>query len=492
MKTNSCAFQSGVAALVLALAPCGVAAAQSSSSSKIVIGDGAISRGSSVAYTKPDQSAFASAVAAIGGPSSSGTIEVLPGTYTFTSGVDLTEPGIRISGGPNAVIRLAASFTGPLFTVRAPATDCIVDGLTLAFEGDASDAGGRVLVDIVGNGFTLTNCRILVSSASTSPELADSKAILVSGFGGACSGTLIEGNTFLAGRTDDPDGAATHVDAPGWTLLGSVDGRNLRVLGNAFRSGRDDADTTAARLRNAIHLVDDQWSALVGNTFARLESGGAGTGADAALIGSRRSTPGTESNHLVFSGNQIAACPGPSNLCLDGHGYSSITGNVFDRLGTHEQGTVQLLDNVGNSVTGNVFSNLGASVGPSLRCVGGSSLCVQGNSFLLPDDPLVGQTDAQLLIEGVTGALISGNQFASKTVGATQIEFEDAAEGSIVGNAFETPACHAIAFGSLAPQQVFVCSNLFRLPAEGCPGPAWQVNGYTVLQCDVSSGNPGF
>lgn len=481
-------------ALAAPLALCAAAAPQSESSSKLVVGDGAISRGSSSALTQPNQQAFGAALAAIGGASSNaGTIEVMPGTYTFTSTVAIAKAGVRLQGGANAVIRLGAGFAGPLFRVQAPATDCVLDGVTLAFEGDASDLGGRVLLDVAGDGFTLTNCRIVVSTPGTPPGFQASSAMRISGAAGAgLFGILLEGNTFLAGRTDDPQGSPAPVDAVGWSFLRSSDTRNLRVVGNSFRSGRLGSDATPVRLGHAIHLVDDEFTSIVGNSFANLESSGPLPGPDSALIGSRESLPGAESNHMTFTGNRISACGGPSILSLKGHGFTTISGNAFDRVGSHADGTIYLLDNVGNAVTGNVFTNLGVVEGPSLRGVGGRSTCIQGNSFLVPDEPQAGQTTPQLVLEGEEGPLVCGNQFLAGGGATTLVEFDGCADGSIVGNRFETPSCQPLELSGEVGDKVFVCSNLFRLLTPDCPPPAWTAVETTVLQCDASSGNPGF
>lgn len=485
MRPSSIALLLGAA-----IALCAAAPAQSVVSSKLVIGDGVSSRGSSPALTQPDQGAFDNALQALGGPGpSAGSIEVMPGTYTFGATVELAQAGVRISGGPNAVLRLDAGFMGPLFSVDGAAQDCVLDGLTLLFEGDAADTGGRVLLDVFGQGFTLTNCRVVVSTAGDAPQ--DSAAVRIAGVVGTY-GTLIEGNTFLAGRLDDPEGDATPVDAPGWTFLSSSGGRNLRVLGNDFRSGRTGQEETPVRIRNAILLVDDEWTTIVGNTFAQLESSGATAGPASALVGSGQSDPVEESNHLTFTGNHVSDCPGPSNLSLEGNGHSAITANAFDRSGSHADGTIQLLGNIGDTVSGNVFTNLGAVAGPSLRCANGTSVCVQGNSFLVPDEPGVDQTGPQVVFEGEEGPLLSGNQFSAPAGTAAQVRLWETHGGSVVGNRFETLGCQPLEFESAGALEVFVCSNLLRLLDGGCAPPAWTASGYTVRECDDSSGNPGF
>lgn len=469
------------------------ASAQSVQSSKILIGDGSASRGSSSAYTQANHSAFDAALAAIGGPAAtSGTIEVLPGTYTFSATVQITKPGVRISGGPNAVVRLPAGFAGPLFQVRSTATDCILDGLTLLFEGGNADAGGRSMLDVVGHGFTMTNCRVVVSSSSTVPGIAPSTAVRIASISGSYFGGAIEGNHFVVGRVDDPSGTPAFVNAPGWRLIESSEGRNLRIQGNDFRSGRLGLDPTPVLLRNAVLLIDDQWTSVLGNTFSHLEPAGPANGAATALVGSLESAPGKEANHMTFTGNQLSACRGPSNLCLEGAGFSTITGNTFERLGTHSQATVLLQGTGGVTVAGNTFTNIGAVVGPSLRISNGTLTCIQGNGFQVPDGAGVSQVGPQVMLIGDDGALLSGNQFVDVLGTSTQLSLSEAAECSVVGNRFQSSGCKPLQLTSAGTREVFVCGNLFELPNAGCTPPAWTASGYTVLQCDSSSGNPRF
>ncbi|HVS17745.1 MAG TPA: hypothetical protein VMT18_04025 [Planctomycetota bacterium] len=486
---NSSTLLTLAAAAILCGAP---ASAQSVQSSKIVIGDGLASRGSSSAYTQPDQGAFNAALAAIGGPSSSGTIEVMPGTYSFASTVQITKPGVRISGGPSAIVRLPAGFDGPLFQVRSTASDCILDGLTLLFEGDAADDGGRSLIDVVGHGFTMTNCRVVVSSSSTVPGIAPSTAVRIAPISGSYFGGALEGNNFVVGRVDDPNGTPKLVHAPGWRLIESNEGRNLRIQGNDFRSGRLALDETPVLLRNAVFLIDDQWTSVLGNTFSHLETSGPGAGAATALVGSLESAPGKESNHMTFTGNQISACRGPSNLCLEGAGFSSITGNTFDRLGIHSQATVLLQGTGGVTVAGNTFTNIGAVVGPSLRISNGTLTSIQGNGFQVPDAAGTSQVGPQVMLIGDGGALLCGNHFADALGTATQLSLSDAVECSVVGNRFQTSGCKPLQLTSGTPREVFVCGNLFELPDAGCSSPPWTASGYTVLQCDSNAGNPRF
>ncbi len=464
MKLNA----SSLVLCVLTLATPSQAQITPSPSSKILIGDGVISRGSQAAYTGASDVPFTNAMNALASSGlNSGTIEVLPGTYTFSNTVSVTLAGVRISGGPNARITPRASLSAPCFTVTASAVDFVLDGVK--FVDERNSPPSVVFLDVLAPRFTMTNCRIEVSNAVA--PVAPSHAIRIQGvLGGESFGALIESNVFVVGRP----GEGGAIAAPGRTLLRSVHGRNLRVVANTFQSA---VVPTVMLLGNAISLQDDEWSSISGNTFSYVKAPQGGAPEVNGLVVTNNVE--AESNHLVVCGNYFERCGGESLVAVKGHGFASITGNGFGRLEAGASGTVCLLGGTGNTVSANNFHNVGTQTTPSIRALSGSGVVIGSNSFSLP-------VGVQVVLDSVDGVVVASNQFLGNTGAAPHLALTNVSGATVTGNRFTCVGAAAISLMATSPTQAFISANVLN-PAPCGPG-LWSATNYTVL----TSGNPNF
>jgi hypothetical protein len=453
---------------VLALAAPSPAQVTPSPSSKILIGDGVISRGSQAQYTGASEAPFTNAMNALASSGlNSGTIEVLPGTYTFSNTVNVTLAGVRISGGPNARIAPRASLSAACFTVAASASDFVLDGVGFVDERDSPPA--VVFVDVHAPRFTMTNCRIAVSNAVA--PAAFSHAIRIQGQPDDENfGALIESNVFVVGRP----GEGGAIAAPGRTLLRSVHGRNLRVVANTVQSA---VVPTVMLLGNAISLQDDEWSSISSNTFSYVKAPLGGAPEVNALVVTN--SVEAESNHLVVCANYFERCGGECLVAVKGHGFASLTGNGFGRLEAGASGALYLQGGTGNTVSANNFHNVGTQTTPSIRALSGSGMVLSSNSFSLP-------VGVQVALDSVDGVVVASNQFLGNTGAAPHLALTNVSGATVTGNRFTCVGAAAIALTATSPMQAFISANVLN-PAPCGPG-LWTTSNYTVL----TSGNPNF
>jgi hypothetical protein len=238
---------------------------------------------------------------------------------------------------------------------------------------------------------------------------------------------------------------------------------------------------------NAISLRDEEWSSINGNTFSYVKSPQTGEPRDNALV-VNASSGVPESTHLVFSGNYFERCGGVSIVALKGHGFCSITGNAFGRLGFGAKGTIHIEGGSGNILSANNFHNVGSGANrPSIEVTGGDGLIVSSNAFSIPQD-------TQIKLASVSGVLVEGNQFLGDTGGAPHLTLTDVTGGSVTGNRFTCLTSHAIGLSAGSATTVFICANTLN-PALNCSGTLLPTNtgNYQVLDCDtVPGGNPKF
>jgi len=456
-------------------------------SSKIVIGDGVNSQGSDAAlFTAGTQAPFQNAITALApGAANGGTIEVMSGNYVISSTIVIDQPGVRISGPRGAV--LIANAAGPMFLVKSP--DFVIDGVTLR---DFRPFPPSVaFAQVQAGGFTLSNCKIAVANNATLAQT--SYAFRLQGSPGVeLFGCAILGNVFAVGDglqlgPAQPLSFASHANRR--ILLRSEDGRNLRIQGNSFQSGIP-GGTVA--LGGAISLEDEEWTSITGNTFSNIGPPATAAVKQDSLIVSTRDLsqpiPG-ESGHLVLSGNYFERCSGASLVCLEGHGFSSITGNVFGRASTGSFGALYLWGGTGNVVSGNNFHNVGLDGNCSLRATGGTGLLINSNSFSLPKG-------IQVRLDAVDGVVVSGNQFIGDTLTVPHLRFDETKSGSITNNRFNCGGTYAISLATAAAAgtlDVFVCGNVLT---PSCSQALWQpTTRYNVITCTSAGsngGNPNF
>ena len=470
-------------ALIAVALSCSAATAQQLSS-KIVIGDGVNSQGSNAAlFTAGTQVPFQNALAALApGAANGGPIEVMSGVYVISNTIVINEPGVRISGPRGAV--LLANLNGPMFQVNAP--DFVIEGLTMR---DLRPFPPSVaFAQVQAGGFTLSNCKIEVANNAALAQ--NSYAFRLQGsLGAELYGCIFQANIFSAGtgvQTGPVQAITMSQHANRRVMVRSEFGRNLRILGNSFQSG---IPNTAVVLGGAISLQDEEWSSITGNTFSNV--GPPVTTAvlsDSLVVSSRDLSapiPG-ESNHLVISGNFFERCSGASLVCLEGHGFASVTGNVFGRASTGTFGALYLWGGTGNVVSGNNFHNIGLNGNGSLRATGGTGLLINSNTFSLPKG-------TQVRLDSVDGAVISGNQFLDGSLSVPHLRLTETTGGSITNNRFACGSTYAIALVTVGNLDVFVCGNVLN---PTCSQALWQpTTRYTVLTCTSSGsngGNPNF
>jgi hypothetical protein len=452
-------------------------------SSKIIIGDGVNSQGSdSVLFNGGTQVPFQNALSAIGSRGSDGSIEIMPGIYVISSTILIDQPGVRISGSRGAI--LVAGGNVPMFQVTAP--DFVIDGVTLRDLRPFPPPVGLALVR--AGGFSLINSKIEVANNAALAQT--SYAIRLQGVLGAeLFGCTLQSNIFAVGNglqtgPLQPIGQSTH--AVRRVLLRSEFGRNLRIHGNSFQSG---IPNTTVVLGGAISLQDEEWSSITGNVFTNIGPPVSAAVKQDSLIVSTRdlnvAVPG-ESNHLVISANFFERCSGASLVCLEGHGFASITGNVFGRASTGSFGAVYLWGGTGNVVSGNNFHNIGLDSNCSLRATGGTGLLINSNSFSLPKG-------IQVRLDSVDGVVVSGNQFIGDTLNVPHLKLDETKSASITNNRFACGLTHAIGLSTAGSLEVFVCGNALN---PTCSQTMWQpTTRYTVLSCGSGAsngGNPNF
>lgn len=474
------------ALLVGALMVAGASAQQLSS--QIVIGDGVNSQGSNAAlFTAGTQVPFQNALAAIApGAANGGTIEVMSGTYVISSTIVIDQPGVRITGPRGAV--LVANSSGPMFLVTAP--DFVIDGLTLR---DLRPFPPSVaFAQVQAGGFTLSNCKVAVAN-NAAQALTSYGFRLQGSLGAELFGCTFQANVFAAGDGLQSGGPTQPISmsshATRRVLVRSEYGRNLRIHGNSFQSGI--AGTTVS-LGGAISLRDEEWSSITGNTFSNV--GPPATAAvlqDSLIVSTRDQSqpiPG-EAGHLVLSGNFFERCSGASLVCLEGHGFASVTGNVFGRASTGTFGALYLWGGTGNVVSGNNFHNIGLDGNCSLRATGGNGLVLNSNSFSLPKG-------IQVRLDAVDGAVVSGNQFIGNTLTVPHLRLDETTSGSITNNRFNCGGTYAIALATASAPgllDVFVCGNVLT---PSCSQALWQpTTRYNVITCTSAGsngGNPNF
>ena len=456
-------------------------------SSKIVIGDGVHSQGSDAGlFTAGTQVPFQNAITALApGAANDGTIEVMSGTYVISSTIVIDQPGVRISGPRGAV--LIANTSGPMFLVSAP--DFVIDGVTLR---DFRPFPPSVaFAQVQAGGFTLSNCKIAVANSTALAQTSYGFRMQGS-LGAELFGCTIQGNVFSVGdgSQSGPVQAISFAShATRRVLLRSEDGRNLRIFGNSFQSGIPGATVV---LGGAISLEDEEWSSITGNTFTNI--GPPATAAvkqDSLIVSTRDLTqpiPG-EAGHLVLSSNFFERCSGASLVCLEGHGFAAVTGNVFGRTSTGTFGALYLWGGTGNVVSGNNFHNVGLDGNCSLRATGGSGLLINSNSFSLPKG-------IQVRLDAVDGVVVSGNQFIGDTLSVPHLRFDETTGGSITNNRFNCGGTFAISLATSSPAGsvgVFVCGNVLT---PSCSQALWQpTTRYNVITCTSAGsngGNPNF
>jgi hypothetical protein len=455
--------------------------------SAVVIGDGVSSKGSKPQFTGDDQAPFLAAIEALEG-AQTGTVEVLTGTYVIDEPIEVSVPGLRIRGGPDARIVAGAELEGPCFLFAAGAADALLEGVTLEDPRDPPPAG-PTLVDVRADRFSLLHCRVrrwnrlAPAARSVAVQLGHAEE-------GGVEGALLSGNRFLVGRLG-AIGVPTVYEATGVCMLASVGGSGLRLLGNSFES---DVATTASpvgKLEVAIALWDEVGALLSGNTLSHLEARVGGTPEPSAMIECIATADAGNRVRLSFQGNYVERLSAASVLSVVGLDEAParvvVSGNAFGRVGDVVGGGLYLEHADGSLLCGNAFHIVGQelSVSPAVRVVQSDDVSLLGNSFHLPKNRLV-------WLSSCSGPLIRGNRFdgVPTLVDEAYLRLDDVLDASIVQNQFSAQHCPSIAItNALGTASVFLCGN--TLPAGCLPQTS---PGVTLVGCDGagSGGNPSF
>ncbi len=331
-------------------------------------------------------------LALVGVPPRGAKIEILPGDYAFSNPLTISLPGVSIEGSRAATLIARQGNTQRIFLVEAAATGFRLSGVTLE-DKRTNLPSGADLVRVEANDFTLDNCRVVLGNPAN-----DCPAFNIATANPSSSsthyGTLLNGNSFVF------TGNAT-----GRFGVRSTFGRSLRIVGNEFTG--DNVDVANTSVGGVIHLVDNEWCTIAGNTFLGLTAVGA-----------------TDMNAILAS----------VTIGSEGH-HVNVTGNYFERLSS-QGALVNLVGGQFDVVSGNAFGRMSAPLGViRLSAHGnqkGAQNVISSNQFHYAT--LGTGNELAILLEDQDTPSVTTNQFTS--CDSQQIRVKNTFAASFVGNQF--------------------------------------------------------
>ncbi len=339
----------------------------------VTIGDGTTSHGR---FNGTDEGPFDRALRAA---PDGGVIEVLPGTYTFTKPLVITNEGLTLRGSSGAVLACSNDPAVGLFDIEAARV--ALTGIQISVP---QAVASQVAIFVDADDVTIDHSYLGVGTGALDFRLID-----IGDGQTPRSGVRIESNTFALSKA-----SAGVVGVRG--RLGS----GLTITNNDFRVG---GFVPSGLCRYALELQSQAHGVITGNSFQDMGTGAAPIDSVIAVT-SDAASPG-----LVIRGNFFEHCLGPNVILVRGGRFCSITGNVIGRMTLATAGAIAFEAAPGGSpgesniVSGNELHNVALGI----RVDAQKWLVAEANQFTLCSTRQIEVTSSAV------GTSIVANQFVS-------------------------------------------------------------------------------